>query len=260
MKGRKFVNERRRHAGKPHHHLYGLHVIESWLAVSPQRLQRVWTRARPQGRLADVVAMAGGKGVAVEVVSDDQLNQLAGTGRHQGIVAQASEFHYATIEEIASARPSVAVALDQIQDPRNLGAIVRTAAAAAAGGVILPKDGTVGVTATVEVAAAGAAARLPIARVTNLVRSVKLLRQEGYWVIGLDARAEVGIFDLDVPSPTLLVIGGESGIRPLLASTCDQTVSIPMTRTVESLNVSVAAAIALYQLSPPPPPEGRRAP
>jgi len=222
--------------------------MESWLEVSPQRLQRLWTRARPQGRLAGVVATAVEKGVSVEEVGDDQLSQLAGTGRHQGIVGQAREFHYASIEEIVSALPAVVIALDQIQDPRNLGAILRTGAAVDAGGVILPKDGTVGVTATVEVAAAGAAARVPIARVTNLVRSVKLLRERGYWVVGLDARAEVGIFDLDSPAPTLLVIGGESGIRPLLAKACDQTVSIPMTRSVESLNVSVAAAIALYQL------------
>jgi 23S rRNA (guanosine2251-2'-O)-methyltransferase len=194
--------------------------------------------------------MARDRGVALAEVSDEQLKQLTGNSHHQGVVAQAREFHYAPIESIVS-RGGVIVVLDQIQDPRNLGAILRTAAAVSAAGVVLPKDGTVGVTATVEMAAAGTAARLPIARVTNLVRTVKWLKEQGYWTVALDARGTQSIFDLDLGEPTALVVGGETGVRPLLLSVCDRTASIPMDRTVESLNVSVAVGIALYQIHRP---------
>jgi 23S rRNA (guanosine2251-2'-O)-methyltransferase len=235
-------------------------VIESWLAVSPKRLRRIWVRPKPRGRLANIAETARSRGIAVEELGEDRLNQLSGTGRHQGIVAQVHEFQYAPIERIASSPSGAIVVLDQIQDPRNLGAILRTAAAVSAAGVVLPKDGTVGITATVEVAAAGTAAFLPIARVTNLVRTVKWLQEKGYWAVALDAGGALSIFDIDARGRTLLVVGGEGGVRPLLRSTCDQTASIPMGGSVESLNVSVAAGVALYQLYRREPRAGDRLP
>lgn len=247
MKGRKFVNEGRRRAARDPH-VYGPHVVQSWLEVAPQRLRRIWVRARPRGRLGTIAEMARARGVAVEEAGDDELNQRIGAGRHQGVVAQAHEFPYASLEDVAAPGRRAIVLLDQIQDPRNFGAIIRTAAAVSAAGVVIPKDGTVGVTATVEAAAAGASARIPIARVTNLVRTVKWLQEKGYWAVALDARGELSIFDIDTAVPTLLVIGGETGVRPLLMSSCDRTASIPMVGPVESLNVSVAAGVALYQI------------
>lgn len=247
MKGRKFVNEgKRRGAGEGY--LYGPHVVEGWLQAGTGRLRQVWVKAKPHGRLADIADMARAAGVVVQEAGTEQLSQRAGTSRHQGVVGLADEFEYASFEEVLGARPDPVVMLDQIQDPRNLGAILRTAGAVSARGIILPKHGTVGLTASVEVAAAGAASRLQVARVTNLVRTVGQLRESGYWTLALDARAEVSIFQVDIPSPTVLVIGGETGVRPLLSRSCDQTASIPMPGGVESLNVSVAAAIALYEI------------
>jgi len=245
MKGRKFVNERARHGARSGA-LYGLHAIEGWVQASPQRLRRVWIRSRPQGKLAALASAARAARLAVDEVGEDQLTLFAGTNRHQGIVADAHEFTYAEIEDIAAAQPAIIVVLDQIQDPRNLGAILRTAAAVAAGGVVLPKDGAVGITPAVEVAAAGAAARLQVARVTNLVRTVKLLQEKGYWTIALDAEGATDVFELDTGPATALVIGGETGVRPLLLRSCDQVASIPMRGGIESLNVSVAAALAMY--------------
>lgn len=247
MKGRKFVNEHRRRAGVDGC-LFGPHVIESWLTTSPGRLRRVLVKAKPQGRLASIAALARANDVDVEEVGDDRLAQAAGTPRHQGVVGLADEFPYAPLERVLAAQPAVLVVLDQIQDPRNLGAILRTAAAVSVGGVLLPKDGAVGVTATVEVASAGATARLPIVRVTNLVRAVGQMRDQGYWAVALDARADVCIFALRARGPILLVVGGEGGVRPLLLRSCDEAASIPMPGAVESLNVSVAAGVALYEI------------
>jgi 23S rRNA (guanosine2251-2'-O)-methyltransferase len=179
---------------------------------------------------------------------EHELTTLAGTPRHQGVVAFATEFPYEDLGSLVAAPGRVLVVVDRVQDPRNLGAIIRTTAAVGAQGVILPKDGAVGVTPTVEVAAAGSTATLPVCRVTNLVRSVSFLRDEGYWAIGLDAGGESDLFGALPRHPILLVIGGESGVRPLLRRTCDQVVSIPMNGQVESLNVSVAAGVALYEI------------
>lgn len=247
MKGRKIVNERKRRA-ETGGCLFGLHVVESWLEASPGRLRRVLVKAKPQPRLAGIAALARAKNVDVEEVADERLAQVAGTMRHQGVVGLADEFPYAPFERVLAEHPHVLLLLDQIQDPRNLGAILRTTAAVSAGGVILPKDGAAGITATVEVASAGAAARLPIARVTNLVRAVGQLRDEGYWAVALDARADVSIFALRATGPILLVVGGEGGVRPLLLRSCDEAASIPMPGAVESLNVSVAAGVALYEI------------
>jgi 23S rRNA (guanosine2251-2'-O)-methyltransferase len=247
MKGRKFVNEGRQRGASPTS-LYGIHAIEAWLRVSPQRLQRIWIRARAQGKLLALADAARAARVPVEQVGDEQLNLLAGTTRHQGVVAAARDFEYTPVEDLVEGRPRLVVVLDQIQDPRNLGAILRTAAAVAAGGVVLPKDGAVGVTPAVEVAAAGAAASLKLARVTNLVRTVKFLQEQGYWAVALDPGGAVDIFSLDTGASIALVLGGETGIRPLLLRSCDLIASIPMPGAIESLNVSVAAALALYEI------------
>jgi 23S rRNA (guanosine2251-2'-O)-methyltransferase len=246
VKGRKFVNVRT--GSLPaESSLYGIHVIEEWLRVQPTRLRRLYVRPGAAAYVSNLVEIARQNEIAVEQADDGRLASLAGSSRHQGIVGLAREFPYAEIERLVQAPPATLLVVDRIQDPRNLGAILRTAAALGTGGVILPKDGSVPVTASVEAAAAGAAARVPVSRITNLVRGLDRLKSAGYWIVGLDAREGVPVFRFD-PSPlTAVVVGGEAGMRPLLARSCDHVVHVPMPGPVESLNVSVATAVVLYE-------------
>lgn len=228
--------------------LYGIHVIEEWLSVDATRLRSLYVKPGAQPKLSPIVEIAREKGIPVAQADESQLTSLAGSPRHQGVVGLARDFPYAPVEGIVEARSPTLLVVDQIQDPRNLGAILRTAAAVGVGGVILPKDGSVPVTASVEIAAAGAAARVPVSRVTNLVRLVDHLKTAGYWVVALDAREGVTIYEFDPSALTAVVVGGEAGVRPLLRRSCDHVVNVPMPGSVESLNVSVATAVVLYEI------------
>jgi 23S rRNA (guanosine2251-2'-O)-methyltransferase len=176
------------------------------------------------------------------------LDRLAEGARHQGIVAEVDPYEYAEWEDLLDRNPDCLVALDEVTDPRNFGAIVRTAEASGAGGVLVPRHRSAGVTAVVARASAGATARVPVARVTNLVRALEASKEAGFWVIGLDGDAEETIFSVDLPERIVLVLGAEGrGLRPIVRRACDRLVSIPMRGAVGSLNVSVAAGIALYE-------------
>jgi len=176
------------------------------------------------------------------------LNALAGGARHQGIVAVASAFPYVELEQLLGAAPRLLIVADQIQDPQNLGALLRTAEGAGAGGVIIPKDGSVGVTAAVEASASGAAALVPVSRVTNAARALQVLKSNGYWSVALTPRAGVSVYDVQLPEHVVVVVGGEAGLRPLVSKQCDFVVSIPMYGRTESLNASVAAAVVVFEL------------
>jgi 23S rRNA (guanosine2251-2'-O)-methyltransferase len=247
MKGRKLVNVTRRTSTR-RDLLHGLYVIEGWLKVRPSRLRRLYVTNRPSAKTARLLDLADHQNIAVERVEDHYLSTLSGTARHQGVVAWVYEFPYSQSEAVLQLRPPVVLVVDRIQDPRNLGAILRTAVAVQAGAVALPKDGSVEVTATVESAAAGAAAHIPICRVTNLVRFVGQLKALNYWAVALEAQGETSLYALEPPQLTAVVVGGEGGVRPLLLKSCDQVVTIPMPGPVESLNVSVATAVFLYEL------------
>jgi len=173
---------------------------------------------------------------------------MANTGRHQGVVAECAAFPYIHLERVAAEQPRLVVVADQLQDPHNLGALLRTAAAVGVGAVIIPRDGSVSVTATVEAAAAGAAAWLPVCRVTNLGRALAELKKAGYWTVGLAPRGGRNLFEFDPPERVVLVLGGETGVRQLVAKQCDFLVSVPMAGHIESLNASVAAAVVLYEV------------
>ena len=177
-----------------------------------------------------------------------RLDELVRGARHQGLVAHCTGFPYTDAAALATGTSRLILAADQIQDPQNLGALVRSAAAAGAGAVIIPKDGSVGITASVEAAAAGTAALIPICRTVNLSRSLGLLKDAGFWVIGLAAAGGQDLYGLDVPERAIVVVGGERGMRPLVVRTCDLIVSVPMFGRIESLNASVAAAIVLFEL------------
>lgn len=198
-------------------------------------------------RMPAIVAAAQARGVGVQSVDRTTLDRAARGTAHQGVVALAPAFRYAALEDLSSA-PSLLV-LDGVQDPRNLGALLRSARAAGVGGVVLPQDRSAAVTPVVATASAGTLFDLAIARVPNLVRALESLKSSGFWAVGLVPSASGSLWDMEPPPRPALVVGGEGeGLRPLVRRTCDFEVTIPMARGVESLNVSVAAAVALFEL------------
>jgi 23S rRNA (guanosine2251-2'-O)-methyltransferase len=180
---------------------------------------------------------------------------MTGGVLHQGIGLQVPPFAYESFDDlVAAASEQVApllVALDGVTDPRNLGAVVRSAAAFGAHGVFMPERRAAGMTATAWRTSAGAAARIPVSQVTNLTRAIKACQEQGYTVVGLDADGEVQLYDLEVAvGPVVLVVGSEGrGLSRLVGETCDLRVSIPMASEIESLNASVAAAVALGEVA-----------
>jgi 23S rRNA (guanosine2251-2'-O)-methyltransferase len=177
------------------------------------------------------------------------LDRTAGGPGHQGAVAVAPAFRYSDLDRLGGASERLALVLDGIQDPRNLGAILRSARAAGVGGVVVPQDRSVGVTSVAVAASAGALFGLRIVRVPNLVRAMQALKGFGFWLVGLVPGAAGSLFELDLPDRVALVVGGEgAGIRPLVRRTCDLEACIPMADGVESLNVSVATGVALFEL------------
>jgi 23S rRNA (guanosine2251-2'-O)-methyltransferase len=202
----------------------------------------------PGPRSAEIAETAAAQGVAVERVDRGALDRLARTPHHQGVAAVARPFSYAPLERLLEVRGGAAVVLDGIQDPRNLGAILRTARAAGVAGVVLPRDRSVGVTPVVVSASAGLVFGLSVAQVPNVVRAMEQLKEAGYWLVGLAAREGRPPASIDVSSPTALVVGGEGGgLRPLVGRSCDFLATIPMAPGVESLNVAVATGMALYE-------------
>lgn len=225
----------------------GANVVRELLA-SPHAVERVWVRG---GAPADLAALAAKRRVPLESVAPDVLARLAQGGAHQGVVARLPTFRYAELEAVAGASGSAVLVLDGIQDPHNLGALLRTARAAGVAGVVVPKDRAVGVTGAVATASAGHVFGVRVARVTNVARACEALKEAGWWLVALAAGAERTVFDLagEIDRPALVVGSEGTGIRPLVRERCDFTATIPMAPGVESLNVSVAAGIALYALT-----------
>lgn len=177
------------------------------------------------------------------------LDRAAGRPGHQGAVAVAPGFRYAGLDDLRGAEERLALVLDGVQDPRNLGAVLRSARAAGVAAVILPQDRSVGITSVVVGASAGALFGLRIVRVPNLVRAMQALKDLGFWLVGLVPGAAGSLFELDLADRVALVVGGEGGgLRPLVRRTCDLEARIPMAAGVESLNVSVATGVALFEL------------
>jgi 23S rRNA (guanosine2251-2'-O)-methyltransferase len=192
---------------------------------------------------------ARARGVVPELLDRGALDRLARTPHHQGARALTPAFPTIDVEDLLARDPRSVLVLDGVQDPRNLGAILRTARAAGVDGVVLPRDRSVGITTTVVGASAGLVFGLAIARVTNLVRAMEALRKAGLWTVGLAPRDGTPLYAFEPPARMALVAGGEGeGLRALVRRTCDFTVSLPMAPGVESLNVGVAVAIALYEL------------
>jgi 23S rRNA (guanosine2251-2'-O)-methyltransferase len=231
--------------------LTGFHAVEEALAAGRALDRIVIARGRHGERVEAVVQLARSKSVPVRFEDRLQIDRLAGTREHQGIAALAAAKPALELEDLLAAKTpqGLLVLLDGIEDPHNLGAIVRTALAAGANGVVIPERRAAGLTDTVERASAGALAHLPVARVKNLVRAMEEMKEAGYWLIGLDERAEKKYTEADFLGQVGIVFGGEGeGLHELTRKRCDFLVSIPTSGPVRSLNVSVAAGVVLFEV------------
>jgi 23S rRNA (guanosine2251-2'-O)-methyltransferase len=231
--------------------LTGFHAVEEALAAGRALDRIVIARGRHGERVEAVVQLARSKSVPVRFEDRLQIDRLAGTREHQGIAALAAAKPALELEDLLAAKTpqGLLVLLDGIEDPHNLGAIVRTSLAAGANGVVIPERRAAGLTDTVERASAGALAHLPVARVKNLVRAMEEMKEAGYWLIGLDERAEKKYTEADFSGQVGIVLGGEGdGLHELTRKRCDFLVSIPTAGPVRSLNVSVAAGVVLFEV------------
>ena len=232
----------------------GVHPVRELLrAGAPVRRVVVDRERRSSGQVDDLLALATKAGVRVDEVDRDAVDELAEGQVHQGVVAVAPPFPYADLDRVLtgiSGEKRLIVALDGITDPHNVGSIARTAEAVGAAALVVPARRASGVTPTVEKAAAGALAHLPVVRVTNLVRALKQAKDAGCWVVGLDAEGDVDVADCGLlDEPVVRVVGSEGdGLAHLTRVECDALVRLPMRGRVASLNASVAAAVAMYEV------------
>jgi 23S rRNA (guanosine2251-2'-O)-methyltransferase len=231
--------------------LAGIHPVREALRAGLP-LDRVLVAKGAAGpRLQELIELCRERGIPVRFEPRAQLDRAAGSAAHQGVVALGAAERYGSLEQTTAAG-GLHVVLDGVEDPHNLGAIVRTAHAAGAAAIVIPERRAAGLTETVARSAAGAVAYLPVVRVGNISRALEELKERGYWIYGLDERAEQSYDRVEFTPPTAIVLGGEGrGLHQNVARHCDSLVSIPMaggpTGGVASLNVSVAAGIVLFE-------------
>lgn len=235
--------------------VYGLHAVRHALSQSADKVIEIWVQEGKQESKNIKTLLASAGSIPVQSVPKQMLDKLAEFGRHQGIALRQQKHPpglQVDLEDLlvdAYKSNPLFLVLDGVQDPHNLGACLRTADAAGVKAVILPHDRAVGVTASVRKVASGAAENLPIIEVTNLARTLRQIRDAGVWVVGTSDRAEQTIYQLDLNRPLALVMGAEGmGIRENTRKQCDAIVRLPMQGIVESLNVSVATGICLYEV------------
>ncbi|HKC70177.1 MAG TPA: 23S rRNA (guanosine(2251)-2'-O)-methyltransferase RlmB [Terriglobales bacterium] len=234
--------------------IYGINAVSEALKSRGRGFEYVGVaRERHDHRVQRIIDECRRVGVAVRFVSRQDIDRLAGTASHQGVVAVTSAKTYAEVEEILGRRRgehALLVVLDGVEDPHNLGAIIRTADGAGVDGVLIPERRAAGVTATVAKASAGAVEHVPIAKITNVARTLEELKNRNVWTVGLDERGPQAYDALDYNMDCALVLGAEGkGLHELVRKKCDFLVSIPMLGQVPSLNVSVAAAVVLYEIA-----------
>ena len=234
--------------------VYGIHPVEEALRSRARAVEYVaFARDRHDAKLQRVIEQCRSAGVAVRFLPREELRRLAHAETHQGVVAVVAARQYADLEDLLRVRRgqhAFLLVLDGVEDPHNLGAIIRSADGAGADGVIIPERRAAGITATVDKVAAGAAEHLPIARVSNIGRTIDELKKQNIWTVGLDERGSQSYDGLDYTMDCALVLGAEgAGLHELVRKKCDFLVSIPMLGRVPSLNVSVAAAVVMYELA-----------
>jgi len=234
--------------------LYGIHAVEEALRARSRSLDHLeLARERHDQRLQAIIDLAREQGVSLRFSPRDQLDRLARSKSHQGVVAVVAGKEYADVDDLLSAQgagKSFIVVLDGIEDPHNLGALIRTADGAGASGIVIPERRAATVNATVAKTSAGASEHVKIARVVNLARTLDELKQKNVWIVGLDERGEKNYDEIDYNMDCAIVLGAEgAGLHDLVRKKCDYLVSIPMAGRVPSLNVSVAGAIVMYEVA-----------
>ncbi|MGK2915818.1 MAG: 23S rRNA (guanosine(2251)-2'-O)-methyltransferase RlmB [Porticoccaceae bacterium] len=235
--------------------LFGLHTVQALLKTEAERIRELrFLRGRADQRLQKIRSQADHLDISWQWATRAELDALAATGNHQGVAAlckaggDVRDEHYlwALLEQLRE--PPLLLVLDGVTDPHNLGACLRTADAAGVHAVIVPKDGSAGLTPTARKVASGAADAVPLVVVTNLARTLRELRQRGLWVVGAAGEAERMIYQVDLRGPLVLALGAEDkGLRRLTREHCDSLVKVPMHGVVASLNVSVAAGVCLFE-------------
>lgn len=233
--------------------IFGINAVSEALKARGRSFEWVGVaKERDDLRLQRLIQECRANSVAVRFLPRIELDRMARTGSHQGVVAVTSSKAYVELDDVIAAKRgehALIVVLDGVEDPHNLGAILRTADAAGANGLVIPERRAAGVTGTVAKASAGASEHLPVAKVTNISRTLEELKTKGVWIVGLDERGKQNYDEVDYKMDCAVVLGAEGkGLHDLVSRKCDFLVSIPMLGEVPSLNVSVAAGVVLYEI------------
>ena len=236
--------------------LYGRNPVLELLRTGSRRVEEIAILSEGRGpALHDLLTLAKRQGVKISFRTRDQLTAIAGDPHHQGVVARVAGASYASLGDLLAipghrGEAAFFLALDQVQDPRNLGAVLRSAEATGVHGLIVPKHHAAGLTGAAAKSAMGAAELVPVARETNLVQALEAMKKQGVWVIGAVPAVGKLPWEMDLTGPLCVVLGGEAeGLRPLVTRTCDFLVSLPMRGRLGSLNVSAAAAVLCYEVA-----------
>lgn len=232
--------------------VFGIHAVESALRHACENVLQVWVQqGRKDKRVAEIIALAKKSGISLETISTDKINKKCPHANHQGVVANIRMAQNKTVEleDILGRENLLLLVLDEVQDPHNIGACLRTADAAGVDAVIVSRNRSPGLTPIVRKVASGAAETVPFIQVTNLARALQQLRDNDVWVIGTSGDSPTSLYDINPSNRTALVMGSEGkGMRRLTRENCDELVNIPMLGTVESLNISVATGVSLFEI------------
>jgi 23S rRNA (guanosine2251-2'-O)-methyltransferase len=235
--------------------IYGINPVSEILRSEGGNVRKIILAEGRKGEdVKKILGLASARGIAVEVRGREALDRQAGTAAHQGVLCLCGEFAYAGLEEIIANRhpafpASLVLLLDGVEDPQNLGSLIRTAHCFGANGVVIPRDRAAGITPAVIKASAGATGHIPVARVVNITQSIEFMKENGFWIYGADASSDCDAGSVRFEGNVGLVMGSEGkGIRPLVRKHCDVLLSIPLFGRIDSLNVSVAAGILLHEI------------
>lgn len=240
-------NPKKKGIGCKSRRVYGFRVVSEYLKTKPYEIQTLYLLSSLAG--SEIEFLAKQALVPVVYESPSFFSALAREGAHQGIAANLKPFPYLSLREILDKEADLLLFLEEIVDPRNLGALLRTAEAVGAGGVVLTKNRSAPLSALVEKSAVGATAHISLCRVENLARALDMAKEVGYWIVGFTPDAQDLLYERDFPDKTVVLLGGEeNGLRALTRRKCDFLVALPMQGKIQSLNVSVAGSVALYEL------------
>jgi len=232
--------------------IYGIHAVEAVVRNQPENVLQVFVQqGRNDNRIATILNIAKNSGLSIQAISNDKLKEKCPKSRHQGVVAEVrrSKNSAVTVESLLEKEQLLLLVLDEVQDPHNIGACLRTADAVGADAVIVSKNRSPALTAVMRNVASGAAETVPYIMVSNLAQTLEKIKESNVWVIGTSGEASQSIYETHANNRMALVMGSEGkGMRRLTTEACDELVSIPMQGTVESLNISVATAVCLYEI------------